>query len=74
MTRCTHGQPMYSGGRGSIRARVSGQRCGEGVAAGSMFCDLHRLEHLATLKPVDPHQQIIRDLRWRFGVGSGVVV
>lgn len=72
--RCTHGQPMYSGGRGSIRARVSGQRCGERVVAGSMFCAEHREEHLATLKPVDPHQQIIRDLRCQSRTASGVVV
>lgn len=66
MPACSHTEASFTNGRHHK------DRCSAPRLPTSMFCDPHRLEHLATLKPVDPHQQIIRDLRWRFGVGSGV--
>lgn len=54
----------------------SHKRCTDQRMPGSEYCQPHRKEALQRIKPshLSAKQLIVRELRWRSGTGSGVVV
>lgn len=67
MTACSHLEASFTNGR---HRRT---RCAAPRLPNSEYCSPHKQQALQRVTPFKGNQ-VVRELRWRFGVGSGVTV